>query len=61
MAVHRWRETVTDAWRSATQAWELQAEAESYGYKTELAEFAAANPRPQLKHFMIHLSHGQAE
>lgn len=53
-----WVQTVTDAWRSAMQAWELEAEAAAVGYATELAEFEAANPRPRLKDFMMHMSHG---
>lgn len=57
----RWHGELMEAFFFATHAWELQAEAETFGYKTEMAEYAAVNPRPQLKHFMIHLSHGQAE
>lgn len=47
---------VTDAWRSATEAWEREAEDVAIGYKTELAEFASIKPRPRLKDFMVHLS-----
>lgn len=55
---HWWRDYVTDAFRSATHAWEAQAEAVAIGYATELAEFAARHPRPRLKDFMTHLSTG---
>lgn len=56
---HWWREYVVDAWRSATQAWELACEAEAIGYPTETAEYAEKHPRPRLKDFLIHLSRGQ--
>jgi hypothetical protein len=56
---HWWRDTVTDAFRCATAAWELAAEAASNGWATELADFTAAHPRPQLRDFMVHLSAGR--
>ncbi|HEU5032710.1 MAG TPA: hypothetical protein VFV01_47860 [Spirillospora sp.] len=56
---HWWRELVTDAFRSATQAWWLDREAVALGYPTEMAEYEAAHPRPRLKDFMVHLSRGQ--
>lgn len=55
---HWWRDLVTDAWFAADQAWQLEAEAASVGYATELAEFAALKPRPRLRDFMVHLSTG---
>lgn len=55
---HWWRELVTDAWRTADHAWQLQAEAYAVGYATELAEFAAMTPRPRLGEFMVHMSCG---
>lgn len=55
---HWWRELVTDAFRSATAAWDLQAEAVAIGYATELREYAEQHPRPRLKDFMVHLSNG---
>lgn len=51
-----WREYITEAWRCADHAWWLQAEAEAIGYATELAEFRAAHPRPQLGAFMVELA-----
>lgn len=56
---HWWREYVVDAWRSAYQAWWLQREAVAIGYATEMAEFEAANPCPNLRDFMTHLSAGR--
>lgn len=53
-----WLEDVHAAWRAANDAWEAEAEEVAIGYPTELAEFAARNPRPRLKDFMIHMSHG---
>lgn len=56
---HWWRDLVTEAWRSALEAWEREAEQVAIGYATELAEFTAANPKPQLRHFMEHLATGR--
>lgn len=56
---HRWRELVTDAWFWADQAWRRDAEAVALGYATELAEYAAEHPRPQLRAFMVELSPNQ--
>lgn len=53
---HWWRELVTDSWRAANHAWELDREAVAIGYATEMAEYQAANPRPTLGDFMRHLS-----
>lgn len=55
---HWWRELVTDAWHCANHAWELEREAVAIGYPTEMREFAVLNPRPKLRDFMVHLSHG---
>lgn len=57
---HSWRAEVTDAWRTATLAWEAQLEAAAVGYATEAAEFEAAHPRPRLADFMSALSYGVA-
>jgi hypothetical protein len=51
-----WREFVTDSWRAADHAWWLAREAEAIGYATEMAEFAAAHPRPTLRAFMVQLA-----
>jgi hypothetical protein len=59
MGRHWWRELVTDAWRSAYQAWWLEREAFAIGYSTEMEEFEAANPAPRLRDFMVHMSSGQ--
>jgi RimJ/RimL family protein N-acetyltransferase len=50
-----WREYIVDAWRSADHAWWLHREAVAMGYATEMREYAAEHPRPQLKLFMIQL------
>ena len=50
---HWWRELITSDFYLATHAWELDAEAESLGYPTELEEYAATHPRPTLKGFML--------
>lgn len=55
---HWWRDMCVDAHQAAMHAWELQAEAVAIGYATELAEFAAAHPRPRFKDFLTHLSSG---
>lgn len=55
---HVWRETICEAFYCADHAWWLLREEVALGYKTEMAEFAQTHPRPQLKWFMIHLSHG---
>ncbi|MGH3973207.1 MAG: hypothetical protein ACRDS9_07770 [Pseudonocardiaceae bacterium] len=53
---HWWRDLITNEFYNATHAWELDAEAESLGYATELAEYAADHPRPTLKGFMVALA-----
>lgn len=56
---HWWREYVTSIWQDATDAWLATREAVALGYKTEMAEFEAAHPRPRLGEFMTHLSFGR--
>jgi len=58
---HVWRETVVEAWSCAMHVWELDAEAASVGYATELAEWEETHPRPRLRDFMIHLAYGGSE
>ena len=53
---HWWRDQVTGDFYNATHTWELDAEAASLGYPTELAEYAAEHPRPTLKGFMLALA-----
>ncbi|GGR49545.1 hypothetical protein J2S40_000194 [Nocardioides luteus] len=53
---HWWRDLITSEFYNATHAWELDAEAESLGYETELEEYAATHPRPTLKGFMVALA-----
>lgn len=55
---HWWRELVTEAWRTATLAWEADRERVALGYSTEMIEYEAAHPRPRLGDFMRHLSTG---
>lgn len=40
---------------AAAHAWWLEAEAQSNGWATELEEFRASHPRPQLKTFLVGL------
>lgn len=56
---HWWREMVTDAWRSADQAWWLHREAVALGYPTEMREFEERHPRPRLGDFMVAMSVGR--
>lgn len=41
-----------EAYYAARDQWELDAEAASVGYATELAEYAAHTPRPTFKRFL---------
>lgn len=50
-----WREFVMDHLTTATQAWQLEAEAASNGWTTEFQEFKALHPMPQLKVFLVGL------
>lgn len=58
---HWWREYVQEAWRAANDAWEAAAEAASNGWATELAEFEAKHPRPNLKAFLVGLGGGRSD
>lgn len=51
-----WRELVCDHLGCAAAAWELEAEAASRGWATELEEYRQLHPRPQLKVFLVGLS-----
>ena len=53
---HLWRETVTETFRLADEAWWVEAEAVAIGYETELKEFAELHPRPTLKEAMLALA-----
>lgn len=55
---HTWREQVTDAWLTATQAWLLHREEVAIGYATEEREFEEHHPRPRLADFMDALRPG---
>lgn len=48
-----WREYNRSLLLDATLTWESQAEAVTYGYATEMAEYAELHPRPNLKDFLI--------
>lgn len=56
----RYRPRALDAWRCAMDQWDKDAEAASNGKAAELADYAAAHPKPQLRDFMVHLSGGRA-
>lgn len=51
-----WREWIVEAWLLADHAWFLAAEAETLGYSTELDEYRAEHPRPNLGAFMRELA-----
>lgn len=51
-----WREFIMEHLRAADHAWWLTAEQEANGWATELAEFKATHPRPQLKVFLVGLA-----
>lgn len=53
---NRWRDHVTDHWRSADHAWWLALEAASNGWPTEADDYRAGNPRPNLGDFMVTLA-----
>lgn len=50
-----WREWIMDHLTSARASWDLQAEAASNGWATELEEFRELHPQPQLKVFLVGL------
>lgn len=56
MARHVWRETVTETFYLADEAWQAEAETVAIGYATELREFAELHPRPTLKEAMLALA-----
>lgn len=56
---HWWRDMVTDAWRSADQAWWLHRENVALGYAPEMRDFELQHPRPRLGDFMVALSSGR--
>lgn len=43
-----------DGYYSAREAWERQAETVTLNYDTELAEYAASNPRPTFRAWLMH-------
>lgn len=45
-----------DVYDGAAHSWWLEAERVALGYATELAEYAAVHPRPQLRDYMVNLS-----
>lgn len=48
-----WREYNCSLLLDATLTWESQCEEATSLYETEVAEYAAANPRPNLKDFLL--------
>lgn len=48
-----WREYNCGLLLDATLLWEAQAEAATLGYTTEMNEYEAENPRPNLKAFLL--------
>lgn len=48
-----WREYNRALLLDAALLWETQCEATTYGYATEMREYAEQNPRPTLKEFLI--------
>lgn len=48
-----WRTYNCDLLLDAALAWERQAEEVAIGYDTELQEYAAQHPRPNLKEFLL--------
>lgn len=53
---NRWHAFLMDQYDCAASAWWREAESVTSLYETELAEYAAQIPRPQLRLFMVHLS-----
>jgi hypothetical protein len=51
-----WVRFVWEHWHLSAHTWELACEAETYGYATEIAEYAETHPRPRFKDFLINLS-----
>lgn len=48
-----WREMNCDLLLDATLTWEQRCEETTYGYKTEMVEYAERHPRPNLKDFLV--------
>lgn len=48
-----WREYNMEMFTLDTIAWEQRREEEALGYDTEMDEFEAANPRPNLKSLLV--------
>lgn len=48
-----WRELNCDLLLTAAIMWETECEVMAVGYETEIAEYAEANPRPNLKDFLV--------
>lgn len=48
-----WREYNCTLLLDAALVWEAQAEAETNGWATEMAEFLETHPRPTLKQYLI--------
>lgn len=55
---NHWRDHITDHWRAADHAWWLACESATYAYATEVDEYRALNPRPNLGDFMQQLAPG---
>lgn len=53
-----WRELITSSQRTAKQAWALRAETVTRGYDTEMRDYRARHPQPNLRDFMTGLSQG---
>lgn len=51
-----WVRAVWNAYTAAAHAWELAAESASNGWTTELVEYAADNPRPTYRAFLVSMS-----
>lgn len=58
IGANAWRDWITDCWRSADHAWWLQMEDATSLYETEVREWRAQHPRPNLRDFMVSCSHG---
>ena len=43
-----------ESYYTAREAWERLAESVTMNYDTELAEFAASNPRPTFRAWLMH-------
>ena len=50
---NRWVQSCHEAWRCATDAWEVRLEEAAVGYATEAREFRAAHPQPRYADFLV--------